>query len=63
MDWRKSGKIDVHVHLLPPERLSLFRESSDNPLACADMDVYLKYMEMYNVEKAVFMPYTNFSSR
>ncbi len=56
MNWRKIRKIDAHVHLLPPERLKLFREYPDDPWSQADLDVYMKYMEKYNVERAVLMP-------
>lgn len=55
MDWRKIRKIDAHVHLLPSDRLDLFK-NTDDPWAHADTDLYLKLMDQYNVEKAVLMP-------
>ncbi len=56
MDWRKIPKIDAHIHILPPDRLNLFRQSPENPWAHADIDEFLRIMDMYNVKKAILMP-------
>lgn len=56
MDWRKIKKIDAHVHVLPEQILSLYKQNPSDPWAHADIDEYLKVMEQYNVEKAVLVP-------
>lgn len=56
MDWKKIKKIDAHVHVLPNERLELFKQYPDDPWSHADIEEYLKIMEEYNVEKAILVP-------
>lgn len=56
MDWKKIKKIDAHIHILPPERLCLWKESPEDAWAHADIDEYLQIMDTYHVECALLMP-------
>lgn len=56
MDWKTIKKIDAHVHILPKERLELFKSNPDEPWAHAEMEEYLKIMEEYHVERAIIVP-------
>ena len=56
MDWRSIKKIDAHVHVLPPERLRLFKAQPEDPWSHAGIDEYLRVMDEYNVERALLMP-------
>lgn len=56
MDWEEIKKMDAHVHLLPEDRLNLYKEYPDDSWASADVNEYLKMMDKYNVEKAVLVP-------
>lgn len=56
MDWKQIKKIDAHVHLLPPESLSMKKEYEPDCWGHADVEEYLKIMEEYHVEKAILVP-------
>lgn len=56
MDWRKIKKIDAHVHILPDDRLKLWKEYPEDAWSHADVHEYLRIMDEYNVEKAVLLP-------
>lgn len=56
MDWRKIKKIDAHVHVLPKERLDMYKQYPEDPWSHADIKEYLKIMEKYNVKKAILVP-------
>ena len=44
------------MHILPPERLRLWRQSPQDAWAHADLDEYLAVMDAYHVECALLMP-------
>lgn len=56
MDWKQIRKIDAHVHLLPPERLKLWKEYPQDPWSHADPDEYRRLMDAYHVETAILVP-------
>ncbi len=54
-DWKKIRKIDAHVHILPPERLALWK-GEESPWAHADLEEFYQIMNEYNVNKAILVP-------
>ena len=56
MDWKKIKKIDAHIHILPSDRLALWKESPEDAWAHASINEYLQIMDEYHVESALLMP-------
>lgn len=58
MDWRQLRKIDAHVHLLP-EEVHRANAGVENEFSAATAEGHTEWMERFQVEKAILMPFND----
>lgn len=56
MQWKDIKKIDAHVHVLPKEKLNMFKNYPEEPYSKASINNYVQLMQEYNIQKAILQP-------